>query len=339
MSLRQPSLAAPVAILAAVLQLATVAAAAPLVIAHRGASGYLPEHTLAAKTLAHAQGADYIESDVVMTRDGVAIVFHDLYLDAMTDVAARFPGRARADGRHYVVDFDYAEIRMLAVHERVRLDNGRPRYPRRFPSDAGLFRIHSLADELALIRGLNRSSHRATGVYVEIKAPQWHARHGLDIAAAVVAELDRHGYRDALDRAFIQCFDAPTLQALATATRLPLIQLIGENDWWSDSRTDYERMRTPAGLREVARYAAGIGPWYRQVLLGKTATGAPRYATLVADARAAGLRVHPYTLRADALPDFIDDFDELLGYLLRDQRVDGVFTDHPDRVRAFIDAR
>ncbi len=315
------------------------AAAAPLVIAHRGASAYLPEHTLAAKALAHAQGADYLESDVVLTRDGVAIVFHDLFLDATTDVAARYPGRARADGRHYVVDFDYAEIRTLVVHERLRLDNRQPRYPRRFPSNAGLFRIHSLADELALIRGLNRTTNRATGVYVEIKAPRWHARHGHDVAAAVVAELDRHGYRDALDRAFIQCFDAPTLRELAGMTRLPLIQLIGEDDWWPDSRTDYERMRTPAGLREVATYAAGIGPWYRQILLGKTAAGAPRYSRLVADAHAAGLRVHPFTLRADALPGFVADFDELLGYLLREQRVDGVITDHPDRVRAFVDAK
>ncbi len=315
-------------------------AAEPLVIAHRGASGYLPEHTLAAKALAHAQGADYIESDVVMTRDGVAVVFHDLYLDAMTDVAARFPGRARADGRHYVVDFDYAEIRRLVVHERVRLDDGRPRYPRRFPNGARLFRIHSLADELALIRGLNRSNHRATGVYVEIKAPQWHARHGLDVAGEVIAKLHAAGYHDATDRVFIQCFDAPTLRRIraGAVTRIPLIQLIGENRWWPDSRTDYDRLRTPAGLREVATYAAGVGPWYRQILLGKTAAGAPRFSSLVADARAAGLRVHPYTLRADALPDFVSGFDELLGYLLREQRVDGVFTDHPDRVRAFLDA-
>ncbi len=326
------------ALLVPLLLCAAPVAAEPLVIAHRGASGYLPENTLAATALAHAQDADYIESDVVMTRDGVAIVFHDLYLDATTDVAARFPGRARADGRHYVVDFDYAEIRRLAVHERVRLEDRQPRYPRRFSSDAGLFRIHSLADQLALIRGLNRTSNRATGVYVEIKAPRWHARHGLDVAAAVVAELHRHGYRDGLDRAFIQSFDASTLRELAAAgaTRLPLIQLIGENDWWPDSRTDYDRLRTPDGLREVAGYAAGIGPWYRQILLGKTDAGAPRYSTLVADARAHGLLVHPYTLRADALPDFVGDFDELLAFLLREQRVDGVITDHPDRVRRFL---
>jgi glycerophosphoryl diester phosphodiesterase len=97
----------------------------PLVIAHRGASGYLPEHTLPSKALAHAMGADFLEQDVVATRDGQLIVFHDLYLDDLTDVSERFPGRARGDGRHYCMDLDLDEIRTLRVHERVRPGPGR----------------------------------------------------------------------------------------------------------------------------------------------------------------------------------------------------------------------
>jgi glycerophosphoryl diester phosphodiesterase len=96
---------------------AVTAVAQPLVIAHRGASGHLPEHTLAAKVLAYAHGADYIEQDVVMTRDGALVVLHDLTLDRVTDVAQQFPGRARADGRYYVIDFTLAELRSLQVSE------------------------------------------------------------------------------------------------------------------------------------------------------------------------------------------------------------------------------
>ena len=100
------------------------------VIAHRGASGYLPEHTLPAKALAYAMGADFLEQDVVATRDDILVVLHDIHLDRVTDVAAQFPNRARADGRFYVRDFDFAEIRTLKVTERLD-DEGQPVYPGR----------------------------------------------------------------------------------------------------------------------------------------------------------------------------------------------------------------
>jgi glycerophosphoryl diester phosphodiesterase len=107
----------------------------PIVIAHRGASGYLPEHTLAAKAMAHAMGAHFIEQDVVLSRDGTPIVLHDIHLDSTTDVAQAFPGRARDDGRYYAIDFDIEEIRELRVHERTHLGTGLGRavYPGRFP--------------------------------------------------------------------------------------------------------------------------------------------------------------------------------------------------------------
>src|SRR5690606_38952800 len=111
----------------------------PLVIAHRGASGYLPEHTLPAKALAHAQGADFLEQDVVASRDGALLVFHDLVLDELTDVAERFPGRARADGLHYVIDFDLAELRTLKAGERRLRGSRDARFPGRFPADRPLF--------------------------------------------------------------------------------------------------------------------------------------------------------------------------------------------------------
>lgn len=314
------------------------ASPAPLVIAHRGASAYLPEHSLAGKAMAHAMGADYIEQDVVLTRDGVAIVFHDLYLDAMTDVSSRFEGRARADGRHYVIDFSHAEIRSLALHERVQPEDGKQRYPRRFPASSRIFRIPTLVDELQLLQGLNQATGRRVGVYVELKNPRWHSDHGQDIVGTVLPLLHRFGYRDASDRAFLQSFDAATLRRIRQEdlSRLPLIQLIGENRWWPDADTDYDYLKTVDGLEQIKTYAAGIGPWYRQILLGIDPSGNPRYSRLVDHARAAGLKVHTYTLRADTLPEGVGDFDTLLGYLLVEKRVDGVFTDHPDRVRRFV---
>jgi len=105
--------------------------AAPIVIAHRGASGYLPEHTLEAKALAYGLGADYLEQDVVATRDAQLVVLHDLHLDDVTDVASRFPGRQRADGRHYAIDFDLAELQQLAVSERRKPGSRSARFPER----------------------------------------------------------------------------------------------------------------------------------------------------------------------------------------------------------------
>jgi glycerophosphoryl diester phosphodiesterase len=113
---------------------ATSADTKPFEIAHRGASGYLPEHTLEAVAMAHGLGAAYIEQDVVMTGDGVLVVLHDLTLDATTDVSSRFPGRAREDGKHYAIDFALVELKSLAVNERIKPDFGERAFRNRFPS-------------------------------------------------------------------------------------------------------------------------------------------------------------------------------------------------------------
>lgn len=317
---------------AATFNTAPDAARAPIIIAHRGASAYLPEHTLAAKAMAHAMGADFLEQDVVLTRDGQAIVLHDLYLEGVTDVARRFPDRARADGRWYAIDFSLAEIRTLRLHERLDPATGQPVFPERFPPEADLFRVHTLDDELSLIRGLNRSTGRTAGVYVELKHPAWHIAEGQDPVPVLMRALERAGYRSPEDHVYIQCFEPDTLKRLHTevGTRIPLIQLIGENDWAPDLPVDFERMRTPEGLAAVAEYARGIGPWIGQIHQGTDDTGAHRTTRLVADAHAAGLLVHPYTFRRDALPEGFGDFEALLRFFLVDQGVDGVFTDHPD---------
>lgn len=290
----------------------------PLVIAHRGASAYLPEHTLAGKAMAHAMGADFLEQDVVATRDGELIVFHDLHLDDLTDVALRFPGRARADGRHYCIDFDLAEIRQLAVSERRRAGSGQPRYPGRFPGAAGSFAISTLDEEIRFIHGLNHSTGRCVGIYPEVKSPAWHHEHGVDLAAQMLARLSRHGYSGPDDSAIVQCFDAGELQRIRTGLgcSLRLVQLMeGEGAIPSD-----------AELAAIREYADGIGPGLGLVL----GTGLVQAAHLV------GLQIHPYTLRADALPPGFSNLEELLRALCGAESVDAVFTDFPDRVIRFL---
>ena len=321
--------------------MAIAASYRPIVIAHRGASGYLPEHTLAAKVLAHGMGADFIEQDVVMSRDGVPVVLHDIYLESTTDVEQRFPDRARADGRFYAADFDLAEIRELRVHERSTRDAGGrevPVYPGRYPLQPGLFGIPTLAEEIRLISGLDRSRGRSTGLYIELKAPLWHGAEGLDIAAAVLSVLREEGYANRPRQVFLQCFDDRTLRRLRHELRtpLPLIQLIADNDWGEDSEVDYDHLRTARGLAEIATYADGIGPWAEQIYLGITGSGELRLSELVALAQAQNLLVHPYTFRRDALPEGIDSFEALLDLFLDELRVDGLFTDFPDLVVQYL---
>jgi glycerophosphoryl diester phosphodiesterase len=301
-----------------------------LIIAHRGASGYLPEHTLAAKALAYGMGADYLEQDLVATRDDEVIVSHDIHLDRVTDVAQRFPDRARADGRYYARDLDLAEIRTLSITERLDA-GGYPVFPGRFPAHTGRFRVNTLAEELAFVDGLNRATGRRVGIYPEIKAPAWHREEGVDLAALTLAILSEFGYAGPEAPVFLQCFDWSETQRMRRelGSTLPMIQLIADPAW-RESDTDYTYLLTPEGLREVASVADGIGPWLNQLYTIEVIDGCPVATGVVRAAHDAGLAVHPYTFRRDALPDGFTSFDELVEFFLVDLAVDGIFTDFPD---------
>ena len=204
--------------------------ASPIVIAHRGASGYLPEHTLAAKAMAHAMGADFIEQDVVLTRDGVPIVLHDIHLESTTDVALRFPERKRADGHFYAIDLDLAEIRQLEAHERTRVSDAGERvavFPDRYPLQPGQLSVPNLAEEIAFIAGMDRSTGRTTGLYIELKAPNFHRQEGHDIARAILQVLTESGYHERPEQVFLQSFDDKVLRYLREDLdcQLPLIQV------------------------------------------------------------------------------------------------------------------
>ncbi|MGI9204870.1 MAG: glycerophosphodiester phosphodiesterase [Woeseiaceae bacterium] len=310
-----------------------------LVIAHRGACGYLPEHTLEAKAYAHALGADYIEQDIVGTRDDELIVMHDIHLDRVTNVAERFPDRGREDGRFYVRDFDLAEIRTLVAWERRTEDGITAVFPNRFPSGLGAFRVPTLREEIKFIQGLNRSTGRQVGIYPEIKRPQWHRDEGLDISQRVVQLLDDLGYRTKNDSCYLQCFDAAEVRRIRQelGCQLNMVQLIGDNAW-GESATDYDELIKPAALQQLAGIVDGIGPSISHLVTLSEIDGSPVSLGLVSAAHAVDLAVHAYTFRADQLAPGFDSLQQMVGWFVDELHLDGVFTDFPDQAIEAIDA-
>lgn len=292
----------------------------PTIIAHRGASGYLPEHTLAAKALAYAQGADYLEQDLVLTKDGVLIVQHDVTLDSTTDVAKRFPGRQRANGSFYAIDFTLAEVRQLRVLERFNPKTGKAVYSGRFPAGVGEFRINTFEEEIVFIQGLNKSTGRKVGIYPEVKLAAWHRQEGQDLSKAMLAVLARYGYATKTDLCYVQCFEYAELQRLRNdlGWKGRLVLLTGGKTPLID---------TDDGLKGIAKVVDGIGPALSAIAEGRKPTG------LVERAHAVGLKVHPYTFRIEALPKGFSDGKDYYRFLTQEAKVDGLFTDFPDIAR------
>ncbi len=278
-----------------------------VIIAHRGASGYLPEHTLAAYAMAYAQGADYLEPDLAMTSDGVLVCIHDMTLDATTNVVEVFPDRKRNDGKYYVVDFTLEEIKTLLVRER---------YNGRFPKDTLLFQIPTLEEMIQLAQGLNASTGRDVGIYPELKDSGIYERAGLPFAETLLEMLDRYGYKGPDANVYIQCFIPAVLIRLRQELNctLPLIQLVSDKGMQDD-------LVSEEGLKKVAEYAQGIGPHKSRV---------ENDPGLVTRAHAVGLKVHPYTIRADMTPPRYGSAEEELRVYLFEYGVDGFFVDHPD---------
>ncbi len=304
----------------------------PLVIAHRGASGHRPEHTLEAYALAVEQGADYIEPDLVSTRDGVLVARHENEIGGTTDVADRFPERRTTktiDGEPvtgwFTEDFTLAELRTLRARERL---------PFRDTSYDGRFLVPTFDEVLALADSLGRARGRVVGVYPETKHPTYFRELGLPLEEPLLAALDRIGWNRADAPVFIQSFETGNLARLRERTPVRLIQLAAADGAPYDlaragDPRRYADLLTPDGLAQVAAYAAGIG--VQTPLVQGGAVGAPATA-LVADAHAAGLLVHVWTLRSE--PRFLgaryagDPAAEVRE--LAALGVDGFFADFPD---------
>jgi glycerophosphoryl diester phosphodiesterase len=320
---------------------AAAVSAKKVVIAHRGASGYLPEHTIAAKAMAYAQGADYIEQDLVMTKDDELVVLHDRHLDTVTNVAEIFPDRLRDDGRFYVIDFTLEEIRQLSVVERFEMKEGvaTPVFKDRFPLGKSSFRVHTFSEEIELVQGLNVSTGKSVGIYPEIKSPAFHRDEGKDIAVAALSILKQYGYDEKTDKVFLQCFDSSELLRIhddlmpALNMDLPLVQLMG-------TEKEYHWMLSDSGMQRLATYVDGVGPSAFLLIAPDSTASEIKVTGLVEFAHAAGLQVHPYTFRRerDQMPPFAKDYEDFLRIFFDRVGVDGVFTDFPDLTVGFIES-
>ncbi len=293
-----------------------VLAAEKIVISHRGASGYLPEHTLEAYAMAYAQGADYIEQDLALTKDGRFICVHDIQLDSTTNVEEVYPDRKRPDGRWYAADFTLDEVKGLRVHERL---------PNRFPENASKFEVPTFEEAIELIQGLNKTCGRNVGIYPELKKPFWHKQAGFAMEEAFLEVVGRYGYTGKDAAIFVQCFEPPTLKRLRLELKSELRQIHLTGD---------EALADPAKagalLDQIAAYAEGIGP--DKELIETT-------PEIVKWAHERHLEVHPYTLRADDVPAKYAQFDDELAQFYTAYDVDGLFTDFPDKAAQYLSKR
>ena len=295
------------------------AASRPLVIGHRGASGHRPEHTLASYRLAAEMGADFVEPDLVSTKDGVLIARHENEIGGTTDVAVKFPDRKTTktiDGQSmpgwFTEDFTLAEIKTLRAKERLAF---------RSHQYDGQFEVPTFDEVIALAQALGRELGRTIGVYPETKHPTYFRGIGLPLEDKLLASLGKSGWNRHESPVFIQSFESGNLRALRPTTKVRLIQLV------STAAT-----LDAAGLRDIATYADGIGAEKRLIVpVGADGSlGAP--TDLVSRAHAAGLLVHVWTLRIDKefLPAGYKGRPEAEFEQFRDLGVDGLFTDFPD---------
>ena len=307
--------------LALLLMLGASAAAAtrPIIIGHRGASGHRPEHTLAAYRLAAEMGADFIEPDLVSTKDGVLVARHENEIGGTTDVAERFPARKTTktiDGQAitgwFTEDFTLAEIKTLRAKERLAF---------RSHDYDGRFEVATFEDVITLAQQLGKELGRPIGIYPETKHPTYFRGIGLPLEQKLLASLDSHGWNRKDAPVFIQSFEPANLRALRPLTRVRLIQLV------STAAT-----LDAAGLKDIASYTDGVGVEKRLIVpVGADGTlGSP--TDLVARAHALGLLVHVWTLRADRefLPAGYKGRAEAEFEQFRALGVDGLFTDFPD---------
>lgn len=348
----------------------------PLVVGHRGAAGYRPDHTIEGYTLAIAQGADFIEPDLVATKDGKLIARHEPNITGTTDVSTRAEFASRkttkvVDGVSetgwFASDFTLAEIKTLfAVQPLADRD----------PQYNGKFRIPTLEEVLDLAKSEGTRLGRTVGVYPETKHPTFHVGLGLQLEDRLLAILSSYGYTQKNSPVIVQSFEVSNLKYLRTKTAVRLMQLVDADDVSlngtvtlaapydkpydfavAGNAATFITMLTPAGLKEIKTYADGIGPWKVYILSSKgtDANGDGKAddvngdglvderdrtllpaTSLVADAHAAGLTVHPYTFRSEA-KRLASDYkgDSKAEYTKFFQLgVDGLFSDFPDNAVA-----
>jgi len=350
----------------------TLSGQKPLVVAHRGASGYMPEHTLEGYKLAIEQGADFIEPDLVSTKDGVLVVRHEPMLSGTTDVSARpeFASRKttrKVDGIDttdwFANDFTLAEIKTLRAKQA---------FADRDQSHNGKYAIPTFQEVIDLAKAESARTGRTIGIYPETKHPTYHAALGLAFEDKLLDMLKAAGWTEKTSPVFIQSFETGNLKYLRKKTQLRLVQLVDGDDVDKDGKVSlaapfdrpydfavlgdkrtFPDMLTPEGLKEIATYADGVGPWKPYLIGAKQTIGADgkpqdlngdgaideRDRTVIApsnvvkDAHAAGLIVHAWTFRSEP-KRLASDYKgnaaaEYKAYLALG--IDGLFSDFPDQ--------
>ncbi|XP_068629102.1 uncharacterized protein [Battus philenor] len=323
----------------------------PIVIAHRGASGYVPEHTLGAYALAITMGADYVEPDLVMSSDGHLIARHDNELGLTTDVSLHpeFANRYRTqtvDGKKmsgwFTEDFTLSELKTLRAVERI---------PDSRPGNArmnGAFEIPTFQEIIDLVKSMEMSERRTIGIYPEIKHGTHFQNLGLAMERPVVETFNKNGYFGSSSAVYIQSFEVSNLKDLKAITDFRLIQLYSSNpdnqpfdQFVAGTKLTYGDMATLNGLREVATYAHAVGPEKGYIIPRNSDDTLGNPTSFVKDAHAVGLEVHPYTFRAEnsflpaefrsnnlsesAIGDFVGELKAFIA-----TGIDGLFTDQPD---------
>lgn len=310
----------------------------PLVIGHRGASGYRPEHTLPSYELAIQMGADYIEPDIVSTKDGVLIARHENDISETTDVGnvREFANRKttkKIDGREvtgwFIEDFTLAEIKTLRAKERL---------PFRNHSYDSQFEIPTLQEVIDLAKQKSTKTGRIIGIYPETKYPTYFKSIHLSLEEPLVAILEANGYINSDDPVFIQSFEVENLKQLNKITDLPLVQLLDEADkqpydfvMKGDSRT-YADLTSPKELAKIAEYAEALGPYKRLIIPVSEDKRLKPATSLINDAQAVGLKVHTWTFRKEdqyLAPDYNGNPQAEYEQFFK-LGIDGVFSDFPD---------
>ncbi|MES3037093.1 MAG: glycerophosphodiester phosphodiesterase [Bdellovibrionota bacterium] len=309
----------------------------PLIIGHRGAPGYRPEHTIASYQLAIDQGADFIEPDLVMTKDKVLIARHENEISGTTDVATKFPDRKvtkKIDGKDvtgwFTEDFTLAEIKTLRAKER--LDS-------RGHDHDFKYEIPTFQEVMKLAKSESKNKKRQIGIYPEMKHPTYFQSIGLDLEPALIRALKEENLNASISKVFIQSFELGALMKIRKLTKLPLVFLLDDPTVTpfdfkvnNDTRT-YADLMTEKSLKELSKTISGIGP-SKKWILPMDKDGKPQEATnFIKLAHAAKLKVHPYTFRSDK--EFLpagyagDAQAEYLQFFRLG--VDGLFSDFPDQ--------
>jgi len=309
-----------------------------IIIGHRGASGYRPEHTLASYELAIQMGADYIEPDVVSTKDGVLIARHENDISETTDVsnAREFANRKttkKIDGKEvtgwFTEDFTLAEIKTLRAKERL---------PFRNHSFDGQFEIPTLQEVIDLAKQESTDTGRTIGIYPETKHPTYFDSINLSLEEPLVAILKKNGYTSSDDPVFIQSFEVENLKQLDKMIDVPLVQLLDEAHKQpydfvlkGNSRT-YTDLTSPEELAKIAEYADGLGSYKRLILPAGEDKRLKPATSLINDAHAVGLKVHAWTFRNEdqyLAPDYNGNPQAEYEQFFK-LGIDGVFSDFPD---------